>query len=390
MSKRRFPQPAGLRPRTGPGAASPFSPREGHAASAPGRPGAPPALPARRRGMALPDCVKEGMGEPSRREFLKNLSIGLAGATIFGSEKAHAQKDDDWPYDLSIKRMGRYAQNDKFKKILPPGIFYCRDGAIRIIYLDVIEHIWGGDFGRISYRMNSEMDGYYDSIIVKPWSRDIEPAWYMLREQIDYKFRNDGYNSTVSRKSSDVPQMKAFDEGLARLFTVHFRSYWGGYSHTYSEKNLERMERSLNLSISYAAYDSESEAERKAQEYVDADIDGKRRIAIDIKNRLDAMGDGSRESKDPRNPYNRRLVAAWAIFVLAIHYRLSRRHRRGDDTPGAFGRMVKLGDADGDLVKRFRALEDMIIDVLQRNNVERWIGHAITGPPPFKYLWGQT
>lgn len=66
------------------------------------------------------------------------------------------------------------------------------------------------------------------------------------------------------------------------------------------------------------------------REYLDADIDGKREVALDINSKFVVMGSGSRESKEPRNPYNRRLVGAWADYLLTMHYDVLGQRNLGD------------------------------------------------------------
>ena len=123
-----------------------------------------------------------------RRTFLQEFGTGLAslailGGCLFGGAEIRAQ--------------GIYDNMEMLKNHLPPGILNCRDRAIRILYAQEVEGLWD-DFGRVSYRMASEINGYYEDVIVKSESRKLEPAWYLLREQMNYRA---GFQHYVSRSA---------------------------------------------------------------------------------------------------------------------------------------------------------------------------------------------
>ncbi len=238
------------------------------------------------------------MGEienPSRRNFLKGLGIGLAGYAIFGGLEANAQ--------------GRYDNMELLRQHLPPGILNCRDRAIRILYAQEVSGLWD-DFGRLYYRMKSEFNGYYDSVIVEPWSRKIEPAMYLLREQINYKR---GGIFADWRKVTDVPQMLAFDEGIRYFYIAYV--YGNG-----NEQTKRTTEDKFVHSIAYAAYSDTETAEQKAKEYLESDMEGKTRVVMDIKKQFEEMSNGDKESRDPRDPYNRKLMASWSSLMLEQSY----------------------------------------------------------------------
>ena len=239
--------------------------------------------------------IREEVESPSRRDFLKRLGIGLAGYATFGGLDANAQS--------------RYDNIEYLEEHLPPGILNCRDRAIRILYAQEVSGLWD-DFGRTGYRMASEINGYYDDVIVNPWSRKIEPAWYLLREQMDYRA---GFNTTFPDPPNDVPQMLAFDEGIKNFYIAYV--YGNG-----NEQTKRTTEDKFVHSIAYAAYDDTETAEAKAEEYLESDMEGKTEVVMDIKRQFEDMRNGDRESIDPRDPYNRKLVASWSSLMLEQSY----------------------------------------------------------------------
>lgn len=135
------------------------------------------------------------MEAPSRRNF-SGFGIGLAGLALLGSFKFGS---------VEVNAQGKYDNMELLRQHLPPAILNCRDRAIRILDTQEVASLWD-DFGRVSYRMASGFDGYHDSVIVKPWSRKIEPAWCLLREQMNYGY---GFNTTFHNPGTGVPQMLA-------------------------------------------------------------------------------------------------------------------------------------------------------------------------------------
>ena len=227
------------------------------------------------------------------------LGIGWAALAPLGGSVAQAQ--------------GKYDNMELLKKHLPPGILNCRDRAIRILYAQEVSGLWD-DFNRVDYRLASEFSGYYDDVIVKPWSREIEPSLYLLREQINYKYNRTG---VVLPEVTNVPQMLAFDEGIRYFYIAYV--YGNG-----NEQTKRTTEDKFVHSIAYAAYSDTETAEQKAKEYLESDMEGKTRVVMDIKKQFEEMGNGDKESVDPRDPYNRKLVASWSSFMLSNHYNYKR------------------------------------------------------------------
>ena len=218
-----------------------------------------------------------------------------------------------------VLAQGRYDNMELLKKHLPPGFLHCRDRAIRIIYAQEVAGLWS-DFGRVSYRMASRFDGYYDSVIVKSVSRRIEPAWYELREEMDFRT---GRGTTFSDPQDDVPQIRSFDEGI----NYHFIAY---VTKKGNEGTKRAAENHLVHSIAYAAYDDKDTAERKAKQYLGANLGGKEAVILEMRSIFENMAEGDRASTDPRDPFNRKLVAAWSAFWLAQSYWREQNNRDGD------------------------------------------------------------
>ena len=223
---------------------------------------------------------------------------------------------------LPARAAGIYDNMEYLAKHLPPGILHCRDRAIRILYAQEVSGLWD-DFNRVDYRMLSEFNGYYDSVIVKPWSRNIEPSLYLLREQINFKYGG----ITVILPKVSVPQMRVFDEGIEAFYGVYVYRYptpqekwheWHSKGYEGHSAGQRFIEEKFIHSIAYAAYDDEATAERKAWEYLEANLDGRKRVVLDMKRRFQEMGNGDRDSANPRDPYNRKLVANWAHFFLFV------------------------------------------------------------------------
>ena len=198
----------------------------------------------------------------------------------------------------AARAAGIYDNMEYLAKHLPPGILHVRDRAIRILYAQEISDLWY-DFGRVSYRMASEFNGYYDDVIVKPWSYKIEPAFHLFRHQLDFK----GYRLGRTGKSTfapppldDIPQMHAFAEGIRYFYSAYV------YGHG-SERTKRATESRFIHSIAYAAYDNEATAERKAKEYLNAGLDGKKRVVHGHEGAV--RGDGERRPQFHRIPGTR-------------------------------------------------------------------------------------
>lgn len=222
---------------------------------------------------------------------------------------------------LPARAAGIYDNMEYLAKHLPPGILHVRDRAIRILYAQEVSGLWD-DFDCILYRLESDYGGcFFDSVIVERSSRNIEPALHLLKEQIN--FRND--SDFELHPDEGVHQMRAFDEGIRSFYGV-FVYGWPtpqGRWHAWHRKGYKGhsaghrfIEEKFIHSIAYAAYDDEATAERKAWEYLEANLDGKKRVVLDMKRRFQEMGNGDRDSTNPRDPYNRKLVANWASFWL--------------------------------------------------------------------------
>ncbi len=237
----------------------------------------------------------------SRRKFLEKLVrtglAVLAACTILGSSEANAED-------------------------LPPGIANCRDRTIRILYSDQI----GEDSGRSTFlhlhnRLNGIVGGgFFDSLVVQHKSKRIEPALYLLREQINYKYSDNRITVVKLPEIKDVPQILEFDRGI-KQFYISYVYRWADPYITHeksigSEQTKRATESHFVHSIAYAAYDDEETAKAKAKEYLDSDMDGKTRVVMDMKEQFQRMGNGDRNSEDPRNPYNRKLAASWASYFL--------------------------------------------------------------------------
>ncbi len=240
-----------------------------------------------------------GIESPSKRNFLKKLGVGLVSlvgyATLCSSE-ANAQG-------------------------LPPGIANCRDRAIRILYRDQVGEDRGrSSYGSINNRLNGVIGGFFDSVLVEDKSKRIEPALYLLREQINHKYRS-GLGITVRLPEvRDVPQMLNFDRGIKNFYISYIYQWAGRYipheKSIGSEQTKRATESNFVHSIAYAAYSDTETAEQKAKEYLESDMEGKTRVVMDIKKQFEEMSNGDKESRDPRDPYNRKLAASWSSFRL--------------------------------------------------------------------------
>jgi len=222
------------------------------------------------------------------------LALLLAALPLFGSSAAKAQS-------------------------LPPGIANCRDITIRTLYED---HIEGrGLIGNVHNRLNGITGGgFFDTLVVDPWTKRLEPALYLLREQINYKGRGIAVELPEVR---DVPQMLHFDRGI-KQFYISYVYKWGSRWIPHeksigSEQTKRATESHFVHSIAYAAYEDEGTAKAKAKEYLTADMEGKTRVVLEMKRQFQNMGNGDINSKDPTDPYNRKLVASWSSFWIQQH-----------------------------------------------------------------------
>ena len=169
--------------------------------------------------------------------------------------------------------------------------------------------------------LNGVINGYFDSVLVDDWTKRIEPALYLLREQINRK-----YNGIVVElpEVRDVPQMLHFDRGIINFYLSYVYEWGNPYlpheKSIGSEQTKRATESNFVHSIAYAAYDDEETARDKAKEYLTSDMDGKTRVVMDMKRRFQRMGNGDRDSREPRNPYNRKLAASWSSFALSNSY----------------------------------------------------------------------
>ena len=92
----------------------------------------------------------------------------------------------------------------------PPGILHCRDRTIRTLYAQEVEGLWN-NFGCIPFRTRNDCRGcFFNNVKVRRSSRKIEPAMYLLKEQINRREDSD----PDWPKVTDVPKMAAFDDGL--------------------------------------------------------------------------------------------------------------------------------------------------------------------------------
>ena len=249
------------------------------------------------------------------------LSLLFAALALFGSAEAQAQSLYD---NLDYLR-----QNN-----IPPGIVNCRDRTIRILYAQEVEGLWN-DFCCLQARLNGVIDGYWDSVLIDDWSKKIEPALYLLREQINYRARNPPPWLGVVElpEVRDVPQMYHFDKGIENFY-ISYVYVWGSPwipqpKSIGSEQTKRATESHFVHSITYAAYEDEATAEAKAKEYLAADLTGKTKVVLDMKQRFQQMGKGDRGSKDPRDPYNRQLVASWSSFWLERSYYFEQKRTEG-------------------------------------------------------------
>ncbi len=250
----------------------------------------------------------------ARRPLLHHgLALLLATLALFGGWEVQAQ--------------GIFDNMDYLKKHLPPGILNVRDRTIRVLYADEVEGLFTTDFCCLDLRLNGRRGGEYaDNVLVEPWAKRTEPALYLLREQINYKYRDPPPTGNVVSlpEVGDVPQMAEFDRGI-RQFYISYVYEWGSpyiphEKSVGSEATKRATERHFIQSIAYAAYAEEDTARAKAQEYLASDMAGKTRVVLEMKELFQQMGKGDINSKDPRDPYNRKLVASWSSFWLEQSY----------------------------------------------------------------------
>ena len=276
--------------------------------------------------MEMQGNCRSRMAAPSGRTSFREFGIGLAGLAIlggllFGVAETHAA--------------GKYDNMELLKGHLPPGILNCRDRAIRILYAQEVAGLWD-DFGRVTYRMASEINGYYDDVIVKPESRRLEPAWYLLREQLNYRH---GFNTTIPDPQDGVSQIRAFDEGIRYFYTyvrgrgtdgtklgienhfIHSLAYAALTEVIHYDTEEDRCAKRVAATcLEYKPSLSTEAAQAAAKEYLDSDWVGKLDVLMRLGRALQQMGNGSIESRDPHDPYNRKLAAAWAAYYLSEHY----------------------------------------------------------------------
>lgn len=203
---------------------------------------------------------------------------------------------------------------------LPPGIANCRDRLVPWIF-GAYNGMWQYPQPRYSIpemlRMKIGIQGRQIDVTTPL----IEPAVYFLGEWLNKK----EYSSQVPRfydKTNEQivlprsPAIYYFAKGLHYYFDEWVK---GGTGHELAEQNFIK-------SIIYAAYwnngKSNQQIESESDEFYSADLNKKTSMANEIMNKLKAMGSGSENSKDPTNPFNRHLVAAWCAFWLEIHYEL--------------------------------------------------------------------
>ena len=121
-----------------------------------------------------------------------------------------------------------------------------------------------------------------------------------------------------------MPQMLNFDRGIKQFYISYVYKWADPYiiheKSIGSEQTKRATESHFVHSIAYAAYDDKDTAEAKAKEYLDSDMKGKTRIVMNMKEQFQRMGNGDRNSKEPRNPYNRKLVASWSSFMFERSY----------------------------------------------------------------------
>ena len=284
-------------------------------------------------------------GKDSRRTFLKRAALGLIASSIPDhSLSASVAPASCFDRDLQSAR-------------LPPGIFYCRDRALMLLYSQQIAGFCNR-WGNVGYRMRSEFNGYFDDVIVKPWSRNIEPAFHVMSELMTLKSNYSHINNSRSNsdldytRGSDSIQMREFEKGLHAFFLVRYKakeyydSHYGPWGLLGSETRYERasdhVEASLVRSILHAAFveeipvrctkrvgdncleysaplDSEM-SETEARRYLQSGAPERENILKRAGERLVGMEGGDRESRDPYDPYNRQLVAAWSAYFLKRHY----------------------------------------------------------------------
>ena len=133
------------------------------------------------------------------------------------------------------------------------------------------------NFYEINNRLNGERGGYTDNVRVKPWSKRIEPALYLLREQINYKNDPSGRRDVVRlQEVTDVPQMSAFDQGIRYFYIAYVYG-------TGNEQTKRTTEDKFVHSIAYAAYDDTETAEAKAREYLESNLEGKTEVVMGMK-----------------------------------------------------------------------------------------------------------
>ncbi len=250
---------------------------------------------------------------PCGRPLLRRgLALLLATLALLGGWEVQAQSF--------------YDNLDYQKQHLPPGILNVRDRTIRLLYAQEVAGLWD-NLCCLHLRLNGRRGGEYaDNVLVEPWSKRIEPALYLLREQINFKYRDPPPTGNVVSlpEVRDVPQMVEFDRGI-RQFYISYVYEWGSpyipqAKSVGSEATQRATERHFIQSIAYAAYEEEETARAKAQDYLASDMAGKRRVVLEMKELFQQLGKGDITSQDPRDPYNRKLVASWSSFWLVVNY----------------------------------------------------------------------
>lgn len=255
-----------------------------------------------------------------RARPLLGLALLLAATALWGGFQAQAQS--------------LYDNLDYLRLHVPPGIVNCRDRTIRILYADKIHGLFTTNFCCLNARLNGYINGYFDSVLVDDWTKRIEPALYLLREQINYRASNDRGIVVELPEVRDVPQMLHFDRGIKNFYLSYvyeWGSPWIPHEKSIgSEQTKRATESNFVHSIAYAAYEDEETAKAKANEYLASDMEGKTRVVLDMKERFQRMENGDRNSRDPRDPYNRKLVAAWSSFWLEQTYYDEQKQTKGN------------------------------------------------------------
>lgn len=286
---------------------------------------------------------------PCGRPLLRRaLALLLATLALLGGWEVQAQSFYD---NLEYQ-----------KQHLPPAILNVRDRTIRVLYAQEVAGLWD-NLCCLHPRLNGRRDGYADNVLVEPWAKQIEPALYLLREQINYKYRS-GRGITVSLPEvRDVPQLVEFDRGI-RQFYISYVYEWGSpyiphAKSVGSEATKRATERHFIQSLAYAAYAAEETARAKAQDYLASDMAGKTRVVLEMKELFQQMEKGDITSRDPRDPYNRKLVASWSSFWL--EHSLWREQDRTNTE------------------------RNLLINEHLEKPIREMVGFRVRGPPSYKY-----